>query len=48
MQPLHVRKIPHPRWYESYQQEDRVAQQVPPTPKILGPKPQVIVSHVLP
>ena len=48
MQPLHVRKIPHLRWYEPYQQEDRVAQQVPPPPKILGAKPQAIVSRVLP
>ena len=42
MQPLHVRKIPHPCWNEPYQQEDRVAQQVPPPPKILGAKPQLI------
>ena len=47
MQPLHVRKLPHPCWNEPYQEEDRVAQQVPPPPKILGAKPQAIVSRVL-
>ena len=33
-------------WNEPYQQEDRVAQQVPPPPKILGAKPQAVVSRL--